>query len=103
MNEDKRTPGRLPDEARLVHAAGVRLVERDGVSVLVAGDAGDAEPQSLSPMALALWELCDGETTVGEMVRACLALFDAPPERVRTDIGTALSTLLDARMLQKEG
>lgn len=76
------------------HAEGVRLVERDGVHALLA-DHFD-QPLVLDSMGLALWELCDGETTVAEMVQASLLLFDASAEEVRTGITEALDVLTRA-------
>lgn len=53
----------------------------------------------LNGMALALWELCDGETTVAEMVAAACTLFDGDEKAVRRDIERALSLFTDAELL----
>ena len=48
---------------------------------------------ALDQTALALWELCDGETTVAEMTVAVCALFAAPEQTVSDDITAMLATL----------
>ena len=86
------------------HARGVRL-RPDGDGALLIAAAADAPPSAadlglaLDPIALALWELCDGETTVEEMTLAVCALFDASPESVRPDITSVLDTLDKAGLL----
>ena len=45
---------------------------------------------ALNPTALALWELCDGQTEVDEMVEAVCDLFAVDPVRARTDVVSAL-------------
>jgi hypothetical protein len=74
-------------------------VRRDGslVDVLV-DDSGDAF--RLNDTAYALWELCDGSTTVGEMVDAASELFAAPPEQLRHDVTVALQHLTDAHLIE---
>ncbi|MGN6242361.1 MAG: PqqD family protein [Motilibacteraceae bacterium] len=47
----------------------------------------------LNTTAQAVWELCDGSTTVPEMVRALLTLFDAPEATIRQDVSAALGEL----------
>ncbi len=48
---------------------------------------------ALNPTALALWELCDGRTQVGEMVGAVVELFGVPDEQARSDVEAALSEM----------
>lgn len=43
--------------------------------------------------AAALWELCDGRTTVDEMVAAIAELSSLPEAEVRDDVTRALSEL----------
>lgn len=94
------TPADLHDDDRLTHVPGVRLLQKKGRSAL----EQDGRPLvELDPMALALWELCDGETTVGEMVRAAGLLFDAPEHVLRSDISLALVSLRDAGFLSPSG
>lgn len=49
---------------------------------------------ALNPTALALWELCDGQTAVDEMVAAVTELFGLAPERARADVVTALADMV---------
>ena len=53
----------------------------------------------LDQVALALWELCDGETTVSEMTVAVCALFAAPEQTVSEDITAVLVTLAGSGLI----
>ena len=53
----------------------------------------------LDQTALALWELCDGETTVAEMTVAVCALFAAPEQTVSEDITAMLATLAGSGLI----
>jgi hypothetical protein len=56
----------------------------------------------LNDTALALWELCDGETTVEEMVVAAIGLFDAQGGRLEQDVLAALDTMTDQGLLEPQ-
>lgn len=58
---------------------------------------------ALNPIAFALWELCDGETTVEEMIAAACDLFEADPDVVRRDVLTVVTQLTDAELLMWVG
>ena len=51
-------------------------------------------PVALNPTALALWELCDGQTDVAEMVDAVCVLFEVEPTRARTEVEAALADMV---------
>lgn len=53
-----------------------------------------SEPVALNPTALALWQLCDGETSVSEMVSAVARLFAIDPANARADVESALVDML---------
>jgi hypothetical protein len=53
----------------------------------------------LNDTAFALWELCDGTTTVAEMVDAVSMLFAGSPEALQRDVRAALQHLLDAGLV----
>jgi hypothetical protein len=57
-------------------------------------------PVALNPTALALWELCDGQTAVAEMVEAVSTLFALDPGRARTDVENALEDMLAAGVIR---
>jgi PqqD family protein of HPr-rel-A system len=44
----------------------------------------------LNDTALAIWQLCDGETSPEEMVRAICELFGTPEDVVRKDVNRIL-------------
>jgi hypothetical protein len=46
----------------------------------------ESGPIVLNATAAALWQLCDGETSVQEMIQAAGELFDSGPDIVRHDI-----------------
>ena len=53
----------------------------------------------LNETALALWQLCDGETTVEEMVTAAAGLFDADRARLQSDVIIALNDMHDRHLI----
>ena len=53
----------------------------------------------LNPTAAALWELCDGSTTVDEMVEATTSLFSGSSDRIRQDVVETLYRLEDEQLL----
>lgn len=86
------------------HAPGVLLRPDGEGALLLAAQAtragSDDRGLALDPTALALWELCDGETSVDEMTLAVCALFDAKPATVRPDITAVLDKLDAAGLLE---
>lgn len=82
------------------HAQGTVLrQDADGRYSLRSG-AGGCDGYLLNETALALWELCDGETTLQEMVSALSELFSADPQRIRQDVIDVLSELEQAQLLE---
>ena len=73
------------------HADGAVLTLTSHGPSLVSTSSGVAV--ALDQTALALWELCDGETTVAEMIAAVCALFAASEQTVRDDVTSVLTTL----------
>lgn len=54
----------------------------------------------LNETASALWELCDGETTIDEMVHAVCVVCDVDRERALDDIARTLSELSTAGLIE---
>jgi hypothetical protein len=76
-------------------------VERWPEGALVVPGTPDAPVAlALNPTALALWELCDGQTAVAEMVDAVCVLFEVEPARARTDVETALAEMVEAGVIR---
>jgi pyrroloquinoline quinone biosynthesis protein D len=81
---------------------------RAGLQLRVSGDeAALLDPTSdavhvLNDTALALWELCDGETSVEEMVVAAVGLFDADEGRLEQDVLDALDAMAHRGLLDSE-
>jgi Coenzyme PQQ synthesis protein D (PqqD) len=66
---------------------------------IIAGRGGPNQV-ALNRTALALWDLCDGRTTVAEMVDAVCLLFDIDRERALQDVGSALQTMRTAGVIE---
>ena len=88
----------LPSRGAPWHADGVVLRQTGDRNELV--DRRGTTVHTLNGTALALWELCDGETTPQEMADAALTLFDADPLTVEHDIAETLRSLTLAGLLQ---
>lgn len=71
----------------------------EGDAVLVVPTRSRQVPVRLNPTAMALWELCDGETLIEEMVVAVCDLFTIDPEQARADVETALRELRAAELV----
>lgn len=83
------------DDVR-VHGTG------DTTSVLT--DERGAAAFQLNDTALALWELCDGRTSVAEMVGAITLLFAEEPASLQHDVLAALRVLLqDGLIIDTDG
>lgn len=72
-------------------------LDRNPESVLVCRQGHPAV--ALNPTALALWELCDGETHVDEMVEAVCVLFAVPSEQARQDVAFGLAQMQRAGVI----
>jgi PqqD family protein of HPr-rel-A system len=53
----------------------------------------------LNPSAMAIWELCDGETTVEEMAVAVAELTGASTDAAESDVSAALAQLQNAGLV----
>lgn len=82
------TPGR---------SAGAQLESRRGE--LYIRDRDRDVIVAVNKSAAALWELCDGGTTLEEMVLAICELSSIPPERARADVERTLVELEGAGLV----
>jgi hypothetical protein len=69
-------------------------------AVVVPGVPDTPAAFALNPTALALWELCDGQTAVAEMVDAVCVLFEVDPDRARADVEAALTDMAAAGVIR---
>jgi hypothetical protein len=74
-----------------VRRADVSVRDRGVESVLVV--AGQDHPLLLNATARAIWDLCDGQTTLDEMVRAVCEVFAIAPAQAHADVEAALLEL----------
>jgi hypothetical protein len=81
-------PARRPD---------VWLRQAEGENVVF--DPSTGAVHILNVTALAIWELCDGETRIGEMVEAICGLSGLPRDVVQEDVGRILREFEQAGIL----
>lgn len=72
---------------------------RHGPAGTVVQRSDNAAEAVLNPTAFALWELCDGVTSVAEMVEAVCQLFDITADRAVADVADGLRQLRDAGLV----
>lgn len=86
-----------PEQVRPRRAPDVRVVETSADELVVT--AGDRTRIVLNGTARALWELCDGVTTVEEMAGAVNAVFDTDADTARTEVSSGLRDLHEAGLI----
>jgi hypothetical protein len=74
------------------------IARHRGGGIIASGSGPDQV--ALNRTALALWELCDGQTTVAEMVDAVSLLFDIDRDRALRDVGSALQNMRTAGVIE---
>jgi pyrroloquinoline quinone biosynthesis protein D len=80
------------------HRAGASI-RQDGAHAVLVERSGE-HLHRLNPTALAIWELCDGETTVPEMIAAASELFAAAAvEQLKNDVVGVLQQLTSAGLV----
>ena len=75
----------------------VRLQERGTETVLI--DPAHGTSHVLNPTARAIWELCDGTTTITELVDAICEVFAVPRDAAFTDVTMVLDQLATADLV----
>jgi pyrroloquinoline quinone biosynthesis protein D len=92
------TPRTISPDARPRLPRGVRLVnnEAQGGWLLLA-------PERVfkpDPIAVEIVKRCSGEATLGEIVDDLAAAYNAPRERIMTDVTALIAGLADKRLLE---
>ena len=80
-----------------VRRTDVQLVDEDGRSVLI--DDREGVTHVLNPTARAIWELCDGTTTLDELVDAICQVFSVQHGVALRDVAAVLAQLEDAGLV----
>lgn len=75
------------------------VARRDGEQVRLR-DPRQSHAHVLNATAFALWELCDGTTTPGEMVEAICTLFGVARSDAERDIELGLADLTRAGLVE---
>lgn len=89
ITRDADRPVRLPG-----------TVVEGSVEGLVASRAEPPLRVALNPTAAALWKLCDGETTVAEMVSAVCDLFEVTPAQAEADVTAGIEQMRRAGLVR---
>jgi coenzyme PQQ biosynthesis protein PqqD len=84
-------------EGRLRRVDGILAQEAHGQTVLLRLEDGGY--YALDEVGAAIWELCDGQRSVDEIVALLCEDFDAPEEVVRTDVLEFVDDLRRERLL----
>ena len=93
--------GRQPGpEGRLRREHGILAQEAHGQTVLLRLEDGGY--YALDEVGAAIWELCDGNRAVDEIVALLCAEFDAPEMIVRADVLEFVEDLRRERLLVLE-
>lgn len=82
-------------------APSVNVLDRSGSAKLV-DQAGD-QVLGLNETALAIWDLCDGQTSIDEMVEAITAAFPVDESEARTDVEHVIETFASFAVLASAG
>jgi coenzyme PQQ biosynthesis protein PqqD len=69
----------------------------DGQTILLRLDNGGY--YAIDDVGAAIWELCDGQRDLGDIVAAMVAEFDAPEATIRTDVLEFVQDLRQERLL----
>lgn len=84
-------------EERLHRQDGVLAQEAQGQTVLLR--LHDGSYYALDDVGARIWELCDGQRVVGEVLAALCAEFEAPEATIRTDALEFIGDLRRERLL----
>ena len=63
-------------------------------------DRGNGRAHVINESAAQIWELCDGQHTVDEIVSAFAAAYELPPADVRADVQYILAKFHELRVLE---
>ena len=84
-------------DERLRRQEGILAQEARGQTVLLRLDDGGY--YALDEVGATIWDLCDGQRNVREIVTLLCAEFDAPAETVRADVLEFIDDLRRERLL----
>ena len=88
-------------ERRPLRRSDVWLRQSEDENVIY--DPATSEVHMLNSTALAIWVLCDGQTTVAEMIQAVCELSGLPEDVVREDLESILDRFTDSKILTWDG
>jgi coenzyme PQQ biosynthesis protein PqqD len=85
---------------RPLRSDGILAQEAQGQTVLLRMDDGGY--YALDEVGAIIWDLCDGESAVADIIAALCAEFDAAEEVVRADVLEFIRDLRRERLLEVE-
>jgi hypothetical protein len=102
---DAANDGPRPPSGDLVFsredAAVTRRIAGETVIVPVRGDVVDLDAlYTLNETGTFLWDLIDGQRTVGQLAEALIAAFDVTPEVATADVARLIANLRDEGLLR---
>lgn len=74
------------------------LVARTAEGLLF--DTNTGKLHALNPPAMAIWEACDGDTTVDEIVAAVAELSGSPLDEIAVQVETTVAALRERGLLK---
>lgn len=81
----------MPDAQRPLRTS--RTAVRESEDGVIVQRTDTPVEVALNPTAYALWELCDGDTTVAEMVAAVCDLFAVTREQAERDVAEGINQM----------
>ena len=79
------------------------LVVRDSENEAVVLDKQRDLVHQLNPTAAFIWELCDGDHSVGEISEALAEAFEVDSETARRDVESTVDQLADLGLVEAAG
>ena len=78
------------------------LVLRESGDEMSVFDPSTGTLFKLNTTALAIWQACDGETTIDEITEALVELTGLDSEDLRPDVEEAIATMTEQGLLERE-
>jgi hypothetical protein len=80
-----------------------RVLAREAAGTLVLLDLDSGQYFAVDEVSARVWELCDGERTIGAVLAALGEEYDAPEATLHADVLAFLQELVDESLLVSAG
>jgi pyrroloquinoline quinone biosynthesis protein D len=89
----------IPGAARPIKKDGVHTQKLpDGSTLLF--DQESEKALAISQSAALIWEICDGEHSVDQLIEHLLATYDAPRETISADVRACIRELANVELVK---